>query len=71
MLPMPLPISSIAEERSTALGSVMSEPLTAPICTKRIGAPSAAALRGRDQQALGAASPEIVDDDIHAFANAV
>ena len=30
-LPMPLPISSIAEDRNTALGSVISDPLTEPI----------------------------------------
>ena len=41
---MPLPISSIADERSAALGSVMSGPLTEPIWTKRIGTASAPAL---------------------------
>ena len=41
---MPLPISTIAEERSTALGSVMSGALTAPIWTNRIGAASCPAL---------------------------
>ena len=32
-LPIPLPISSNADERSAALGSVMFVPLLAPICT--------------------------------------
>lgn len=32
-LPIPLPMSCNADERSTALGSVMFGPLTAPICT--------------------------------------
>ena len=44
MLPMPLPMSSIADERKTALGSVMSGALTDPIWTTRIGTASAAAL---------------------------
>jgi hypothetical protein len=44
MLPMPLPISTIAEERSTALGSVMSGPLTAPTWTNRIETASFPAL---------------------------
>jgi hypothetical protein len=44
MLPMPLPMSTIADDRSAALGSVMSAPLTEPICTNRTGTASAPAL---------------------------
>src|SRR5450432_3206564 len=42
-LPMPLPISWIAEERRTALGSEMLGALAAPIWIQRIGTPSAPA----------------------------
>ena len=37
ILPMPLPISVMAEERSAALGRVISDALTEPICTNRMG----------------------------------
>ena len=47
MLPMPLPMSTIADDLSAALGSVMSEPLTAPIWTNRIGTASAPLWRRR------------------------
>ena len=41
MLPIPLPMSTIADDLSAALGSVMSAALTAPIWTNRIGTASA------------------------------
>ncbi len=41
---MPLPINSIADERSAALGNVMFGPVTAPIWTNRIGTASFPAL---------------------------
>ena len=44
MLPTPLPISAMAEERSTALGSVRSDPPAEPIWTNRMGTASAPAL---------------------------
>ena len=43
MLPMPLPMSTIADDLSAALGSAMSAPLIEPICTNRIGTASAPA----------------------------
>ena len=41
---MPLPISTIADDRSAAPGSVMSAPLAEPIWTNRIGTASFPAL---------------------------
>ena len=61
---MPLPMSTIADDRNAALGSVMSAPLTAPICTNRIGTASAPALAAGDDEPLGALPPEIVEHDI-------
>ncbi len=43
-LPRPLPIIVIADERSAALGSVMSDPLAEPTWTNRMGTDSAPAL---------------------------
>src|SRR5471032_971411 len=43
MLPMPLPINSIGDERKAALGKVMVGALTEPMWTKRIGTASGAA----------------------------
>ncbi len=40
-LPRPLPIKTMAEERSAAAGSTISGPPKAPTCTKRIGTVSA------------------------------
>ena len=62
---MPLPMSTIAEERSAAPGSVMSGPLTAPTWTNRIGDRVFPGLGPGDQQALGALPPQIVDHDIN------
>ena len=45
-LPSPLPIISIGVERSTSARSVICPPVTAPICTKRIGADFGAAFGG-------------------------
>ena len=61
---MPLPISSIAEERSTALGSVMSAPLDRADLDEADRRGVRSGLGAGNQQALGAPPPEIVDDDI-------
>ena len=63
---MPLPINVIADVRSTALGSVMSDPLAEPTWTNRMGA-IRSGLGAGNQQAFGAPSPQIVDHDIDAF----
>ena len=46
--------------------SAISGPLIEPICTKRTGVASARRAPPRDQQALGARTPEIVEHDVDA-----
>ena len=65
MLPMPLPISVIADERNAALGSVMFGPLDRPDLNKPDRHGVFSCLGRRDQQALGARPPQIIDHDIH------
>ena len=63
---MPLPINSIADERSTALGNVMSEPLDRPDLDEPDRHGIRTSLGRGDQKALGALPPEVIDNNIDA-----
>ena len=66
MLPMPLPISVIAEERNAALGSVMFGSARRTDLNKPDRRGVSPRLGPRGQEALGARTPEIIDHDVHA-----
>lgn len=63
MLPLPLPINSIAKDRSTAPGRVIFGPLIDPNCTRRIGTASAPAFAPATSS-RSALFPEIIEYDI-------
>lgn len=57
MPPIPLPMSTIADDLSAALGSVMSVALTEPTWTNRTGGGLGADLGAGDDEPLGALPP--------------
>ena len=67
MLPIPHPMSVMAEERRAALGRVIFGALTAPICTNRMHRVFSRLGPGGDDP-FGALPPQVIQDNIDSIA---